>query len=244
MWKIHHFDETESTNTLALAGAPGDVFTAGHQSAGRGRLDHRWLSPPGENLMMSAVVDAAGMDAAEVATFPLVVGLSVADALAAHSPGLRLKWPNDIVVAAGRNGLLKLAGVLCERHGDNVVAGIGVNVRQARFPAELAGRATSLRLLGSDASVIDVRDAILASLERFASRWRNEGFAALLPQISRLDALKGHVVSIRRTDGDTAPATGMCGGVADDGALVVGSERIYAGEAHLLSIGRQRTRPA
>ena len=73
-WRITHFAETASTNLLAKEGRPGDVFTADYQSAGRGRLDHRWISPPGENLMMSAVVDVAGMDPQEAATLPLAVG--------------------------------------------------------------------------------------------------------------------------------------------------------------------------
>ena len=49
-----HRERTESTNLDARAGAPGDVFTAREQTAGRGRLDHRWLARPGENLTFSA----------------------------------------------------------------------------------------------------------------------------------------------------------------------------------------------
>ena len=80
-WRIHHKATTDSTNRDALGGTHGDVYTADRQTAGRGRLDHKWLSPPGENLMMSAVVDVAGMDASAVSTLPLVAGLAVAEAL-------------------------------------------------------------------------------------------------------------------------------------------------------------------
>ena len=236
MWQIHHFPETDSTNRLALSGAPGDVFTADHQSAGRGRLDHKWLSPPGENLMMSAVVDVAGAEPAEVATFPLVVGLAVADALSTQVAEIRIKWPNDIIHAPPGQGFRKISGILCERHGDRVVAGIGVNVNQTAFPPEIAPRATSLRLIGCETSVTAVRDAILDSLSRFVGVWRRDGFAALLPQISRLDALKGRFISVRRTDDDLVGANGICGGIANDGSLIVGTERIYAGEAHILKI--------
>ena len=100
-WRIRHSAVTESTNKDALGGKPGDVFTAGMQTAGRGRLDHRWLSPPGENLMMSAVLDVADMPPQEVATLPLVAGLSAAEAiqgvLAAEgvvsASGVKVKYP-------------------------------------------------------------------------------------------------------------------------------------------------------
>ena len=107
-WRIRHSAVTESTNGDALGGKPGDVFTAGMQTAGRGRLDHKWLSPPGENLMMSAVVDVADMPPHEVATLPLVAGLSVAEAVCGIftsngadplCSGVKVKWPNDVLVA-------------------------------------------------------------------------------------------------------------------------------------------------
>ena len=209
MWNIHHFAETDSTNRLAVAGWPGDVFTAEHQTAGRGRLDHKWLSRPGENLMMSAVVGVAGIEPAEVATFPLAVGLAVAEALSQLVANVRLKWPNDIVVVGYGQESRKLSGILCERHGDCVVAGIGVNVRQTDFPPEISQRATSLRLLGCDASVLGIRDTILDALSLVLDCWRRDGFVALL---HRIDS-----------------------GIASDGSLIVSGERIYAGEAHVMA---------
>ena len=74
-WKIHHKSETESTNLDARAGGPYDVFTADYQTAGRGRLDHKWDSPEGTNLLMSVVLPVDGQSAEAVATLPLVAGL-------------------------------------------------------------------------------------------------------------------------------------------------------------------------
>ena len=55
-WHVRHVAETGSTNTdlLALTAAPDrSVLAAGHQTAGRGRLDRRWDAPPGTNLLVS-----------------------------------------------------------------------------------------------------------------------------------------------------------------------------------------------
>ena len=246
-WRVRHCAVTESTNKDALGGMPGDVFTADHQTAGRGRLDHRWLSPPGENLMMSAVIDVAGAPPEEVATLPLVVGLAVSIAMESlispHRPKageaagtdrpceVRIKWPNDVLID-GR----KVSGILCERAGDRVIAGVGVNVNQTAFDPEIAARATSLRIVRSQMPIGNVRDAVLENLAYALAQWRTGGFRSVWPDISARDFLKGMSIAVRRTDDDMSPIAGLCGGIRPDGALDVGGEPVFAGEVHLTGL--------
>lgn len=238
-WKIHHRAETASTNLDAREGRPGDVFTADFQTAGRGRLDHKWLAPPKTNVLMSVVLDASRLPIETAATLPLVVGLAV---LRGVSPFLgrsstRLKWPNDVLVD-GR----KVAGILCERHGDNIIAGIGINVKKREFPPELQDRAVTIEDCprenkGSVPSVEAVRDAVLAELGRYYERIADGGFAAVYPELRAVDFLRGQTLAVLQTDGDTEPVRGICGGIRPDGALDVGGTPVYAGEAHVLSCG-------
>ena len=246
-WRIHHKVETESTNLDARVGSHGDVFTADYQTAGRGRLDHKWLSPAGTNLMMSAVLSVEGLAPEQVATFPLVVGLAVVKAIQRLFAGgqdvrretedVKLKWPNDVLVENK-----KLAGNLCELNGDNVIVGIGVNVGQTEFDKEIADRATSLALImekrnpfrfreGNETS--HVRDAILRELACCHSLWREKGFAAVYPEIAAVDYLKGREIAVRQTDDDSVPVTGVSNGIMPDGSLDVGGKKVYAGEAHV-----------
>lgn len=231
-WKA----ETGSTNSDARGAAAWTVVAADWQSAGRGRLDHRWVSPKGVNLAFSAVLPVGDRDVAEASTLPLVIGLAVVSALRRFAPAaveLKLKWPND-VLADGR----KLCGILCERDGDNVIAGVGVNVNLTEFPPELAARATSLALLNE--RPLDRREvfsAALESLRRYFTSWHDDGFASLLGEFAAVDALKGREVSVRRTDDDRSPARGICRGVSPSGALLVGEEEIFSGEAHVEHFG-------
>lgn len=255
VWRVRHRAVTESTNKDALGGEPGDVFTADMQTAGRGRLDHRWLSPPGENLMMSAVIGVEEMPPENVATVPLVVGLAVVLAVSAilqqgdrpcNDCDVQLKWPNDVLVR-GR----KVCGILCERVGDRVIAGVGLNVNQTVFAPEIATRATSLLLSSQNAAatfpeselklprfcVADVRDAVLESLSKVLTQWRKNGFSALWPAIAKRDFLKGKAISVFRIDDDAAPLEGVCGGIRLDGSLDVGGDAVFAGEAHVSCCG-------
>ena len=230
IFRLHHKTVTVSTNLDAREGVPGDVFTAEEQTAGRGRLDHRWLSPAGVNVTLSAVLDVTDLSPERVVTLPLAVGLAVRDAVARFLPDgeIRLKWPNDVLVS-GR----KIAGILCERNGDRVIAGVGVNVNQTVFAPEIAPRATSLACEGASVPVAAVRDAFLAELAAVWTVWRTGGFAALLPRYVAVDFLKGKTVSVFQTDEDETPLTGRCEGVQADGTLLVAGRAVYAGEAHV-----------
>jgi BirA family biotin operon repressor/biotin-[acetyl-CoA-carboxylase] ligase len=71
----------------------------------------------------------------------------------------QLQWPNDIVLDGK-----KVAGILSEvihtPDGDGItLVGIGVNVSQTHFPAEIAHRATSLLLAGHPSPSLDRLEA-------------------------------------------------------------------------------------
>ena len=226
-WRLHRQETTVSTNLDARTGEPGDVFAADFQTAGRGRLGHVWCSPAKANLLMSAVLSTADRPPEEVATLPLVVGLAVVRAVTRFlDAGARrerplLKWPNDVLVG-GR----KLAGILCERHGDRIVAGIGVNVHEQEFPPEIAARAA---FLGAG-TVDEVRERVLDELGMLYETWRMRGFASVHPEIAAVDALKGRYVTVRQTDDDREPVAGVSAGIRPDGSLDVAGRAVYAGE--------------
>jgi BirA family biotin operon repressor/biotin-[acetyl-CoA-carboxylase] ligase len=121
-FSIHRFAETTSTQDEARRllvdkgrAKVGDVVVADVQTAGRGRFDRTWQSPPG------------GLYATFLVVFdPLVAirsAVAVARALAVFGIDVRLKWPNDVLV-----GDAKLAGLLIESDGDRALVGIGVNL--------------------------------------------------------------------------------------------------------------------
>jgi BirA family biotin operon repressor/biotin-[acetyl-CoA-carboxylase] ligase len=132
-WDVHWLDEVDSTNTYVRGrarhgAAAGLVAVADHQTAGRGRLDRRWESPPGANLLASVLL-RPGCEGGDVHLCAGAVALAGADACRAVA-GVEpvLKWPNDLLLDGA-----KLAGVLAEAEfaGSSltaVVVGIGINV--------------------------------------------------------------------------------------------------------------------
>ena len=143
---VTHLAETASTNTVliaqAQAGAPeGTVVVAEHQTAGRGRFDRRWESPPGASLLFSVLLCPPvaelppGRRHLAVAAVSLAVAASVR-VVAGAGAELALKWPNDLVVASGHLAGRKVAGALAESvplptPAFAMVVGLGLNVHWA-----------------------------------------------------------------------------------------------------------------
>jgi len=138
------FDEVDSTNDVAAASArqadaDGLVVLAEHQRRGRGRLDRVWLSPTGQNILMSVLLiepsDRLPQEAVTVAT-----GLAVAEGIEGACAGAacHLRWPNDVLLDGG-----KVAGVLTERRRSAGqacwVLGVGINANAAP-PADAVDR--------------------------------------------------------------------------------------------------------
>jgi BirA family biotin operon repressor/biotin-[acetyl-CoA-carboxylase] ligase len=135
-WSVWYVAETGSTNADLLARPESPdrtVLVAGHQTAGRGRLDRTWEAPPGANLLTSILFRDVPDEPGDLTR---AVGIAAVDAvLAVAGVEARLKWPNDVLLD-GR----KLAGILAQRApSGEVVVGIGLNVGWAPDGAALLG---------------------------------------------------------------------------------------------------------
>jgi len=158
---------------LARAGCPtGTVAAAEYQEKGRGRVPGRtWISPPGESLLATLVlrIPELGFPLEELpARAGVAVALGIEDA--AGIP-VEIKWPNDVVAAPGMTlSGRKLAGLLCEAHGDAALVGFGVNCAQASFPDEIAPTACSIfQLCGRIVPTPLLLSAILGRLKAAAA---------------------------------------------------------------------------
>jgi BirA family biotin operon repressor/biotin-[acetyl-CoA-carboxylase] ligase len=153
---LHRLRTTTSTNDEAKrgarSGAPhGATWVAEEQTAGRGRQGRSWVSPRGENLLFSVLlrVDCVPSRLPLVA---IVAGLAVRDAVAraASRADVRIKWPNDVLVASKTIAGILVEAITVGRRIEAVVVGAGVNVHTRIFPDDLSDRATSLSLVSTE----------------------------------------------------------------------------------------------
>ena len=199
---------------LANAGcASGTVIGAEEQTAGRGRMGRLWCSERDTGLYQSIVLRLS-LPPAELPTVTFALGLATATAIEQTSGiACDLRWPNDVLVG-GR----KCAGILTQLHGAAIVAGIGINVNQTEFPADVAAIATSIRTAaGAPQSREDLLIALLNEIDGHCDILVTEGAEA----IRRLFAMRSSYVSGRRVtvDQDDSVVTGVTAGLTAAGYL-------------------------
>lgn len=226
--------EMPSTNAvlkeLARQGAPhGSIAVCHHQTAGKGRIGRSWDTAPGEALTFSVLLrPCIRPEEAQLCT--LAAALAAVRTVRACCPGLepRIKWPNDVVIGQG-----KVCGILSEMGMgaggvDYVVTGVGLNVNQSAFPAELADKAVSLLgemrragYAGEPLSRTLLLQRFLQAFEPAMDALEAGGFAAIRQEYEAASATIGQRVQVI-SPGETY--TGLARGVEDTGALLVERE--------------------
>ena len=233
-------DVVDSTNIIALnrasPGSSGYICTAEHQTAGKGRRGKVWASPYASNLYLSAVWEFAD-GAGALEGLSLAVGVAVADALSrAGVNGVKLKWPNDILVDDR-----KLAGILLEVTGEpaglcRVVVGIGLNVNMLAA-ADIDQPWIDVKEISPEAANrSQLLALILNELMPLLSSFSQRGFLSYRDRWLALDAYAGRDVAILM---GKESVNGKALGVDNSGALLVqtdaGIQKFSGGEVSLRS---------
>jgi BirA family biotin operon repressor/biotin-[acetyl-CoA-carboxylase] ligase len=123
--EVVRVESVTSTQDVARALPVGSIVVAEHQTAGRGRLDRRWESPPGTALLVSFVLPPNPL-------LSLAAGVAAAEACGKE---VRLKWPNDLLLHGA-----KVGGILVEAMAGKAICGIGINLTWAPVGAATLNR--------------------------------------------------------------------------------------------------------
>lgn len=190
-----------STQDIARDMPIGSVVVADHQTAGRGRLAHRWEAPPGTALLVSIVLEPNPL-------LSLAAGVAAAEACGS---GVRLKWPNDLLLG-GR----KVGGILVEATPTKAVCGIGINLTWAPEGA---------------AQLDQPRDQLLERLRKAIDRWTSATPAEVLSRWRELSDTIGKRVRIQLPD---RVIEGTAGDIDPNGNLIVDGQLVSAGSLSLL----------
>ena len=250
---------TKSTNDDLLARwRAGELIDpvariAHYQTSGKGRAGRVWLSNPGDTLCFSLAYPF-NKRPHELSGLSLVIGLAVIAGIAGtlginettlHQQGLRLKWPNDLLLNNA-----KLGGILIEGGQSNpssptwMVIGLGLNLRNAEVISQNLENQTSFtaaaldQLLPHHAPIPDTEFIwlkLIEAFERHLIQFEQHGFSHFKDSWSHWDAFNGQHVSI--SGAGKEPIIGVSSGVDDSGALILHehdkSIAIHAGDVSL-----------
>ena len=172
---IHHFDRLDRCMDHArslildheeqnLSFPSGTVILANRLEKGQGRFGRYWHAPEGGLWLVLVLVNTLLPEVSRL--YPLAAGVACCEFVRYHDIDGRIQWVNDVRV----NGR-KIGGILTEscigRHSgeEYILIGMGINVNNEHFPAELQSIAGSMRPhLSNDLDMNQAAMELLAKL--------------------------------------------------------------------------------
>ena len=251
---LERVTETKSTHDdLLERWRSGDLIgpvarIAHKQTAGKGRAGRSWLANPDDSLCFSLAFPFKRTPA-QLSGLSLLVGLAVIAGIAQacdlsetelQQAGLRLKWPNDLLLNKA-----KLGGILIEggqaKTGDPtwMIIGIGINLRNAEGIESNLDSGLKVGSLAQLTNSLPDMDylwlKLIASLEQSLSKFDSDGFEIFKDRWMKWDAYRDQPVFISGLGKD--PIEGVARGVDETGALLLQQENktiaIHAGDVSL-----------
>jgi BirA family biotin operon repressor/biotin-[acetyl-CoA-carboxylase] ligase len=247
---IETFEDIDSTNKaakiLAEEGAlEGTVVLAEFQTDGRGRFNRKWYGERGKNILLSLILRPLDNHTAPLLTY--LAALCAADAVEGITrKTVECKWPNDLLINER-----KFCGILLESSWkvsptdslrresllDFVVIGVGINVNQEKFPAELHRTATSLKIeCGRDFDRASLVRGFFERVERGYLQFRQSGTDGILTEWKTRCRTFGKEISVEQSG---KILKGKAIDLDPDGALIIECRdrltRVYAGDVRVLN---------
>ena len=147
---IEIFDSIDSTNKYLKSKINeknyGTIVISNEQTNGYGKNDRQFISNKDTGIYMSILINPNCLieESLKITILTSVAVLSAIKSIC--NLDVKLKWVNDIILND-----LKVGGILCESQInlntniiDNMIVGIGINVKNFEFPPSLKNIATSI----------------------------------------------------------------------------------------------------
>lgn len=190
------------------------------QYGGRGQKGTAWQSEPGKNLTFSVLLTPTFLDPKQQFVLTAAISLAVARWLESSTQAdVKIKWPNDMYVGDRKIGGILIENILKGKTWKSAVVGIGININQISFPAEIQKRTTSVKqILHKNCQVSELLPDLCNHIEREYNALKSGHSDAVLAdykqRLYRRDELHPYLV-------EGINVSGVLRGVSETGRLQI-----------------------
>ena len=201
----------------------GTVIMADDQFAGRGQQENTWHADPGKNLTISILLNPSFLALNKQFLLNMAVSIALNNALTKFlANDVFIKWPNDVYYKDKKLGGVLIENSIVGNAIKNSVIGIGLNVNQPYFSAELSNKAISLhQILQQDVNLQLLLAEICSQIESFYLQLK-AGKHTFLKDTYCDKLYKINKPALYRQNGEVFE--GVIIGVSDEGLLNVKSD--------------------
>ena len=186
-------DSVDSTNIHAMALAHarlaghGAAFFARHHTAGKGQRGRQWRSEPGENIILSVILQPETLSPADPFPLHAITALACYDLFNKYAGDeTAIKWPNDIYWRDRKAGGILIESSLTGNRYQHVVVGMGMNINQTSFPSEVTTPVSLRQVTGKLHPVEDLTRELCGTLQDRYQQWTEGDEGAMFETYNRL----------------------------------------------------------
>ena len=224
----HSFIELESvdsTNNYAMARATagmashGTLFFAYDQWAGKGQRGKTWTSIPGENIILSAVLQPVPLPVTQPFPLSACIALACRDFFSGYSGAgdTTIKWPNDLYWRDRKAGGILIESSFKGNQWALAVAGMGININQVQFPATARNPVSLRQITGQVFDVVKLARDLGDCLDRRYAALESGKTALLVDEYNSHLYKRGQSVRLKK---GTAVFETVVEGVSAQGELL------------------------
>lgn len=189
-WPFIELQSIDSTNKYAMAIVHGDILPDGQceaqhgtaifsheQTAGKGQRDKSWASEKDSNIALSILLNPYSLRIQDQFQLSVCVAVSVCKFLLKYAGDeTKIKWPNDLYWRDRKAGgilIENVIGAMKSEIGNRksevwkwAVVGIGININQTVFSADLPNPVSLKQITGKYFDPIELAKALCSILEK------------------------------------------------------------------------------
>jgi BirA family transcriptional regulator, biotin operon repressor / biotin---[acetyl-CoA-carboxylase] ligase len=191
----------------------GQAFFAYEQLAGKGQRGKVWSAEPGENIILSVLIDPRPLRVDQQFQLNACVALAVHDLFIKYGGDeTKIKWPNDLYWQDRKAGGILIESLVVSRTSglpteasakvgasrwDWSIVGIGININQTRFPS-LPNPVSLKQITGKDHQPVELAKELCMMLDKRFRELMKGGFEIIYNQYLANLYKKGEPVKFKK----------------------------------------------
>ncbi|HET7002518.1 MAG TPA: biotin--[acetyl-CoA-carboxylase] ligase [Puia sp.] len=231
--QLIELESVDSTNNYAMAriheglASDGMVYLTRYQWAGKGQRGKSWISEPGQNLMMSLIIEPSPLNLSQQFLFSAAIALAILDLVRGfHSDSWKIKWPNDIYWNDRKAGGLLIESVVSGQTWSWAIAGIGMNLNQSSFPMEIKNAISLNQITGKQYEPVAIARELVPGIRKQISTLQKTP-DQILHRLNDSLYKKDQVIALRKND---ELLVSVLKGVDSNGLLITEAGNFNSGE--------------
>ena len=217
-----YLEEIDSTNKYAKENIDkipdGTIVFTDNQTAGRGRLNRKWMFTGRDNIYASMILKPSDTMVEVYSNLTQLLCLTLCQTFEEYGVSPKIKWPNDIQINGKKISGILAEAVTADRKLKGIILGFGINLNTSKeVLVKIDQPATSLNIeIGKNIDKKEFLEKLTSKFCLLYNKFIEDGFLLIREEYKKRANFLKKEVTVRLPDKDIC---GIAEDITENGAL-------------------------